>query len=240
MSATIEPPITAAVTADQKARFDIDGFLNYGRIVDAEELAEVSDRLNAICDGTVAVPDQCVRFHAGLKWGEGTGVTRREAIWQLLNLERHDDVFARLANKPLIRQIIEGLLDRPVKQWGSQVIAKPAHHGGEVPWHQDTSYWGQEKRLTCWLAIDDATPFNGCMRMIPGSHRLGQVKFTPTQIEGAPCQLLQTDGISEDTQIYVPVRAGCASFHHPMTLHASSRNTTPHSRRAIAITFQAL
>ena len=45
--------------------------------------------------------------------------------------------------------------------------------------------------------------------------------------------------VDEDTQVYVPVPAGCASFHHPLTLHASSANTTPDRRRAIAITYQA-
>ena len=236
MSQTLE----LAVSAEQKARFDIDGFISYGRIADAAELAAVAARLDDICDGKVELPDGCVRFHAGMKWGDGTGVSRRDAVWQILSAEQHDDVFARLCNKPLIQNIIEGLLERPVKLWGSQVILKPALHGGEVPWHQDTSYWGQEKRLTCWLAIDDATPFNGCMRMIPGSHLKGQLKFTPTAIEGAPCELLKTDALNDDTHVYVPVRAGCASFHHPLTLHASSRNTTPQRRRAIAITFQAL
>jgi ectoine hydroxylase-related dioxygenase (phytanoyl-CoA dioxygenase family) len=232
-----------AVSEEQTARFDIDGFINYGRIADASELAEVSAEVDDICDGAIALPDGGVRFHAGLKWGEGTGVTRREAVWQILGAEKRDGAdaaIARLCRKALIQNIIEALLDRPVKLWGSQIILKPGHHGGAVPWHQDTSYWGQEKRLTCWLAIDDATPFNGCMRMIPGSHRKGQLKFTSTKIDGAPCALLQTDSVSEDTQVYVPVRAGCASFHHPLTLHASDRNATPNRRRAIAITFQAL
>ncbi|MCZ7649336.1 MAG: phytanoyl-CoA dioxygenase family protein [Planctomycetota bacterium] len=116
---------------------------------------------------------------------------------------------------------------------------KQAGHGNEVPWHQDTSYWGQEKRMTCWLAIDDATPENGCMRMIPGSHRKGQLKFTPTRFEGVGQDLLRADEVNEDTQVYVPVRAGCASFHHPLTLHASSPNRSGKSRRALAITYLA-
>ena len=235
MTTALEPTIDAEV----KARFDLDGFINYGRVLEPNELQAVSARLDEICDGTVHVPDECTRFHKGVAWGEGTSVRRRDAVWQLLNLHLHDEVMRSVCEKPLIHNILETLLDRPAKLWGMQVITKPAFHGSEVGWHQDSSYWGQEKRMTCWLAIDDATPFNGCMRMIPGSHRRGQIKFKPTAIEGSPVELLIAQGFCEDTQVYVPVRAGCASIHHPLTLHASGRNETPNRRRAIAITYMA-
>ena len=53
-------------------------------------------------------------------------------------------------------------------------IAKPKGDGKAVPWHTDGAYW--RKRLvpmnviTLWLAVDDSTPENGCMRVIPGTH----------------------------------------------------------------------
>ena len=106
-----------------------------------------------------------------------------------------------------------------------------------MPWHQDSSYWGDEGFVTCWIAIDDATPANGCMRMIPGSHRRGQLANRRAPVEGAPVELLVTTDVDEERQLYVPVKAGCASFHHSRVLHASAKNTTPHGRRAIAITF---
>jgi ectoine hydroxylase-related dioxygenase (phytanoyl-CoA dioxygenase family) len=234
-TATLEP----AIDAERKARFDIDGFINYGRVLEPEELQAVSRRLDEICDGTVNVPAECICFHKGIAWGEKTKVTRRDAVWQLLSLHLHDELMRSICEKPLIHSILEALLGQPVKLWGMQVITKPAFHGSEVVWHQDSSYWGQEKRMTCWVAIDDATPFNGCMRMIPGSHKRGQIKFKATAVEGSPVDLLTAQDFSEDTQVYVPVRAGCASIHHPMTLHASGRNETPNRRRAMAITYIA-
>jgi ectoine hydroxylase-related dioxygenase (phytanoyl-CoA dioxygenase family) len=50
------------------------------------------------------------------------------------------------------------------------VFCKPAVIGHEVPWHQDGQYWPIRPRatVTAWIALD-----NGCMRVIPGSHRMG-------------------------------------------------------------------
>ena len=234
-SATLQP----AISTELKSRFDINGFINFGRVLDDDELAAIRERIDAIGDGTVQAPEKCVRFQQGLAWGPGTSLRRRDAVWQLLGLGKHDDVFRSICQKPLIHQILETLLGEPAQYWSDQVIMKPANHGGVVPWHQDTSYWGQERRMTCWIAIDDATPANGCMRMIPGSHLRGQLKFTPKPFDGAPQELLVTDGVNEDTQVYVPVRAGCASIHHPLTLHASNANTTPFNRRGLAVTYQA-
>jgi ectoine hydroxylase-related dioxygenase (phytanoyl-CoA dioxygenase family) len=222
-----------------KQRFDVDGFVSFGRILDDARLRELSERIDAICDGTVPVSADCLRFHAGMEW-EVDGEKRRDAIWQIMNLERHDDIVRSVCEAPVIREVIEELLESAAQLWSSQVIMKNAFHGGEIPWHQDSSYWGDERRLTCWLAIDAATPFNGCMRMIPGSHLLGQRAFTPKAFAGMPVDLRETDEVDEDTQVFVPVPAGCASFHHPLTLHASSANTTAERRRAIAITYQAL
>jgi ectoine hydroxylase-related dioxygenase (phytanoyl-CoA dioxygenase family) len=231
--------MATAATLDWKRRFDVDGFVNFGRILDANELEALRERVDRICDGSVPVPADCLRFHSDMAW-EVNGVRRPEAVWQVLGLEQHDALVREICEKPLIREVLETLLEGPVRLWSSQVIMKNAFHGGEIPWHQDSSYWGQERRLTCWVALDDATPFNGCMRMIPGSHLKGQQQFTPKAFDGTPVNLLETDSVSEDTQVYVPVPAGCASFHHPLTLHASSANTTPNRRRAIAITYQAL
>lgn len=233
-------PATSTLLAEAKERFDVNGFINFGRILDDAELAALSERVDAICEGRVAVPRDRIKLHSGMDWKQPDGSCRADAVWQLLGLAPHDEVFRAVCEKPLIREVIETLLEGPARLDTDQVILKNAKHGNEVPWHQDTSYWGQERRMTCWLAIDDATPFNGCMRMIPGSHRKGQLAFTPKSFDGCPVNLRETDGVNEDTQVYVPVRAGCASFHHPLTLHASTKNTSPHRRRALAITYLAL
>ncbi len=222
-----------------KARYEIDGFVNWGRVLEPAELATLSDRIDGICAGRIPVPDDGVRSHAGMNWKSADGTVRPDAVWQLFDPHRHDAELARICELPVIREACGLLLGAPARLWSTQVILKPAHHGGAVPWHQDSSYWGDAVRLTCWVAVDDATPENGCMRMIPGSHRRGQLPNRRGAVEGAPLELLVSTDVDVERQVYVPVPAGCASFHHPRTLHASDRNVTPRRRRAIAITYEA-
>lgn len=218
-----------------KARFDLDGFVNFGRILNDDELGQLSRYIDDICDGTVKIPEECIKRMSDVQSGAGTA--ERDTVWQVLNADRFDDFVRAICEKEVISNAIELFLEGPATLWSSQFIMKPANHGKLVPWHQDSSYWGEEKRMTCWLAIDDATPFNGCMRMIPGSHRHGQLEFQAKNISGVAATLRETSGVNADTQVYVPVPGGCASFHHPLTLHASDANTTPHRRRALAITY---
>src|SRR6185503_11117295 len=152
-------------------------------------------------------------------WNPTPKIFIPESVWQLFDVHKHDAELLRVCERPSIREACSALLGGEAKLWSTQVILKPAHHGGEVPWHQDGSYWGAAERLTCWVAIDDATPENGCMRMVPGSHRRGQLAFKKQGVEGAPLELLVSTQVDEERQVYVPVPAGCASCHHARTLH---------------------
>ena len=69
--------------------------------------------------------------------------------------------------------MVEQLIGPDIILWGVTLFSKPAGTGLEVPWHQDGHYWPMRPRATCtlWIALDDSTSENGCMRVIPGSHR---------------------------------------------------------------------
>jgi ectoine hydroxylase-related dioxygenase (phytanoyl-CoA dioxygenase family) len=70
---------------------------------------------------------------------------------------------------------------------GSQVFCKPPVTGKAIPWHQDGQYWPIRPIATCsvWIALDDATPENGCMRYIPGSHKARKLEQHHRQQHGA-------------------------------------------------------
>jgi ectoine hydroxylase-related dioxygenase (phytanoyl-CoA dioxygenase family) len=220
-----------------KARYTIDGFASVGRVLGAAALQRLSERFDAICDGEVELPTDTVNFHADLAWGPGTGVSRRDAVWMILAPYANDAVVAEVAADRRILELASLFLGGPARIVTGQFVAKPARHGAVVPWHQDSCYWGDEPRTTCWLAIDDATPENGCMRMIPGSHRQGQRGFAAKRFERIDRELFETSDVAVETQVYVPVPAGCASFHSTHTVHASDANTSAHRRRGMALTY---
>ncbi|MBA3685572.1 MAG: phytanoyl-CoA dioxygenase family protein [Planctomycetes bacterium] len=215
------------------ATFRRDGFAQGGEMLGTDETVVLARLIDALCAGELALPEACIRRHGDLP-GD---LPARDRVWQLLDAHEHHAALRALCEHPRIRRRAEAVLTGPSRIRTTQVIMKPAGHGAAVPWHQDTSYWGAAEVVTCWLAIDDATPENGCMRMIPGSHLSGQLAYAPLTIPGIGVELRESCAVEAERQVWVPVRAGHASFHHPGTLHASDANRSTRRRRAIAITW---
>ena len=72
-----------------------------------------------------------------------------------------------------ILDVVETVLVPDIALFASGYNAKPPYQGLPVLWHQDAAYWPLEPMdvITVWLALDDSGPTNGCVRVIPGSHR---------------------------------------------------------------------
>jgi len=126
-----------------------------------------------------------------------------------------------------------------VRFWHDQLFCKPAHHGGVVAWHQDYSYWTRTRpmeHLTCWIALDDSTIDNGCLQYIPGSHRWPLLPMTGL---AGNMDEIQTVLSEEQKRQFRPVpielKAGEATFHHPLMVHGSYENRTDRPRRATVI-----
>jgi ectoine hydroxylase-related dioxygenase (phytanoyl-CoA dioxygenase family) len=90
-----------------------------------------------------------------------------------LIFDRHLDrrlVYELCTLPQVIRPITQILGGDDVMVFRSQFFNKPPH-GPEIPWHQESYFWEFERGwVTMWLAVDEATPQNGAMRVIPGSH----------------------------------------------------------------------
>src|SRR6185295_15026882 len=102
---------------------------------------------------------------------------------------------------------------------------KPSHHGGVVAWHQDYSYWTRTKpmaHLTCWIGLDDSTLENGCVHYVPGSHKWNLLPRG--ELAGGMDAIV--DQLSPEQRdafkpLPIELRAGEASFHHPLMVHGS-------------------
>ena len=72
---------------------------------------------------------------------------------------------------------VEGVLGQDILLWDCAYIVKEPRSADFVAWHQDLTYWGLDSDAvaTAWVALGAATVDNGCMRMLPGSHRGGRL-----------------------------------------------------------------
>jgi chlorinating enzyme len=162
-------------------------------------------------------------------------------------LDRHLDVefVWRLATHPRVLDAVEAILGPDVLLLACNFFCKyPAEERGErfVAWHQDVTYWGLEppRAITAWIAIDDADEENGCMQVIPGSHRLGLLEHGKSARAGNLLSINQEvpGGLVDETRaVTLPLRAGQMSLHDGMLLHGSHPNRSARRRCGLAVRF---
>src|SRR5436305_1563893 len=95
---------------------------------------------------------------------------------QIIDMQALDEAFRRILHKEALLDVAEAILGTPnIRLYHDQGLFKPPRIGDEVPWHQDNGYWKLEPpgAASCWIALDDATLENGCMWVVPGSHKAG-------------------------------------------------------------------
>jgi hypothetical protein len=109
-------------------------------------------------------------------------------------------------------------------------FAKPAGHGTETPWHQDQGLWPiwNPAATSCWVAIDECTPENGCLEFLRGSHRGGIVEHVMP--EGSFHPYIPEDRIDPERVVQVPMQPGDAVFFDGRVLHYSPPNRSDRRR----------
>ncbi|MFO1319157.1 MAG: phytanoyl-CoA dioxygenase family protein [Burkholderiales bacterium] len=161
------------------------------------------------------------------------------------NGSRHDEAAAKVwfdyATDPLVLDLVAELIGPDIILWGSQVFCKPAFTGRAVPWHQDGQYWPIRPIATCsvWIALDDATPENGCMHYVPGSHRGGRL-LEHRRRTGS--DIVLNEELSPEAFDFRAARddrldAGQFSLHDVLLVHGSNANRSPRRRAGFVIRF---
>jgi ectoine hydroxylase-related dioxygenase (phytanoyl-CoA dioxygenase family) len=167
--------------------------------------------------------------------------TPETVLFHALGAWRVSPAFHDLLWVPAIVGAASQLLGGRVRFWHDQLFCKPPRQGGVVAWHQDYSYWTRTQpmaHLTCWIALDDATEDNGCLRYVPRSHRWPLLPITGLAGRMGAIESVLTE---EQRQAFVPVPIalprGSATFHHPLMVHGSSENRSERPRRGAVLNF---
>ena len=153
----------------------------------------------------------------------------------------HDERFLKYCFNKEILDIIEQLIGKNFALWNSSFFAKPAINGYATPWHQDGQYWPIRPLATCsvWLAIDDATSENGCLKFIKGSHKNKKLKKHKTNKSKKLTlnqELLKSEYI-EEKSVNLILKRGQISLHDVYMVHGSEANNSSNSRRAMTMRF---
>jgi ectoine hydroxylase-related dioxygenase (phytanoyl-CoA dioxygenase family) len=235
---------------EQIARFDTDGFLNAGPLLEQDEVEELRSELDRVLetgpDGFAEGESKPVSFRDLA----GEGGVSEHPVWQIVNIWEASEAFERLLYHPAITGAFCQLSRQSdIVVWHDQLQYKPAGTGGALAWHQDAPLWPIIKPMTsvsAWIPLDDVDEENGCMWMVPGSYQWGdQIAFIREHLTGkefdnfqnitAPFVPPEGAQVAEAVPRPWPMKRGELSFHHSLNWHGSPANQSNRDRRAIAI-----
>jgi phytanoyl-CoA hydroxylase len=207
-------PSQASETAERYRR---DGYVILRNVLDAETIAEA--------DRHVA-------------WLIEKNPTLRPE--QLHNTRMTDDPFwVRLVSDPRLLDVAEQFIGPDIALFASHYICKPPFTGQPVLWHQDGGYWPLDPMevVTLWLAVDNVTSENGCMRVIPGTQTLQLIEMEGAQEEAVLDKQTPAEYIDESKAVDIVLSPGDVEVHHPNIIHGSHANTSPMRRCGLTIRY---
>ena len=146
-----------------------------------------------------------------------------------------------IVHAPEVLDAVEDLIGPDIRLFHLSVWPKDAGSGTYVSWHQDATYFALEPacHVTAWVALTDAPVEAGCMEVVPGSHKLGQLPHAELQDTENLLSRGQTLAVDVDRQrtAFMPVKAGQFSLHHTHLVHNSRPNRSNDRRIGLAIRY---
>jgi phytanoyl-CoA hydroxylase len=223
-----------SLVPEQIAQYRADGFIHVPGFLSAEE--------------TVTLKGAVVET--------ARSMGKRKVAGQGIDLQDEGDdfyskVFTQRMNLWKINETIKGFMLSPelgrmlcqlegiegVRVWHDQALIKEPFANGTA-WHLDNPYWSFSSRqsLSIWIALEDATPFNGCMCFIPGSQKLASYDNVGIgQNMGDLFKLYPA--MAKIDPVPVPMKAGDCSFHNGLVAHGAGANMTRGRRIAMTCAY---
>jgi phytanoyl-CoA hydroxylase len=221
-----------AVDEQELARYREQGYLVIHDVLTPAEVGDALDGLADLIDG--ARPDfRGIQFEAGARRLLPSLPRERKPdyVRKLISYVAYDARLEAVSAHPGLLALITRLLSEPPALFADQALLKPPLIGREKPWHQDHAYFNVPlgtRVVGVWIALDDATPDNGCMHVIPGSHLQGPV----VHFRRRDWQLCDTD-VARHQILAVPLRPGGALLFDGLLHHGTPPSTSPKRRRAL-------
>lgn len=207
-----------ALTQDQIDHYHREGYLSPVRIISAEEAARCRQRLEDIersMGGRFKGPGR-TKFYLRYRWA-----------WEL-------------ATNKVMLDIAEDLLGPDILLYHNTSWLKQEADQAYVSWHQDNIYIGMDpcELLTFWIALTPSAEENGCMQVLPGTHKMGQLPLGEPDLRDSnmlPSGAISAFDYASVEPVSMPLAPGEASIHHGFTLHGSLPNVA--DQRRMGVTF---
>lgn len=204
-------------------QYEEEGFLLVRGVFDAAEVEEMRDGIARILETVENTGND--RNHA---W---SGVDPSLKLKGFHDLPYLDAVFTRMVAHPRLVAVLTDLIGPNVQLHHSKMLVKPPEAGAPFPMHQDYSYFPHERHsvLAASVHLDETDEENGCLHVIPGSHKLG-----PLEAEGDA----HTVDHPLESGTACPASAGDVLFFNYLTIHGSGVNRSTRTRRNVLFQYR--
>lgn len=213
------------LTEEQKRAYEQQGYVVVEDLFTRAAMEQLAERIEVL-----------QRSHqADVAAKGGTeGISRADEITFTAFLAEQDPQIRAFATRPEFVALSTQLLGPDTDLYWNQAVFKMPEGEKEFPWHQDDGYAPvtPSPYLTLWLALTDATPENGCISVLPGSHRQGLVPHTPS-----PIGLVCYPADAPDQGVRVPIRSGSLAVFPSLTMHKSGPNLSQGPRKAYVLQY---
>jgi phytanoyl-CoA hydroxylase len=222
------------LTEEQKAAYARDGYITVPGVFSPERVGQLSDATDRVVEASRSVTE-----HDDVYDLEPDHSAASPRLRRIKFPERVDPAYAAALHDAAVLDIVSELVGTAgVRFNGTKLNLKARAGGSAVEWHQDWAFYPHtnDDLLAVGVAIDAMTADNGCLLMIPGSHR-GPV-FDHHQ-DGRFVGAVNDPAFDASTAREVLLNAGDISVHHVRTAHASAPNTSDQPRRLLLLMYCA-
>ena len=219
--------VMARLHADEIAHYRSEGWVIPRFSLPPARVALMVEALETLLRDNPGVrPEKLVSAHVEGDNGEGVRGSR---------------AFLDLARDPEIVDLVSGVIGEDVILWGCHVFCKPAVEGFETPWHQDGHYWPIRPLANCtvWVALEESTIENGCLRVVPRSH-LRQHLYDHLHEDRTDLTLNQRmaeGSFDEASAVDLELQPGQMSLHDVYMIHGAKANTSGKRRTGAALRY---
>lgn len=219
---------SSGTNQDIRAAFERDGYYHAKGVFSAEALAELEAAYDAIVRQLVASNDKIDATWRGKEMNRLKAAN--DVILHTHNVHRYSRTWLDAFLHEGFLGIVESIIGPDIILHHSKLFQKPAENGSPFPMHQDWPYFPTVKdtMIAGIIHISDATDEMGCLRVYPGSHRLGRIEGANGRKQN---KVLNAHPI-ENAQI-IEAEAGDVIFFHYFTLHGSMPNRSDKTRKTV-------
>ena len=220
------------LTKAQVEEYGEKGYIGVEGVISPSEVKELQDVTDEFVEKSRAVTQ-----HTDVLDLEPDHTPEFPKLRRVVNPVKNHPAYDRILRRPDILDIVSQLVGtEAVRYNGTKLNMKSGEIGSPVEWHQDWAFYphSNDDLLAVGVAIDDMTLENGCLMVIPASHK-GKVydHHQDGHFVGAVTEPDFDDSSAEPVEL----KAGGISIHHVRTLHASMPNTSAQPRRLLLLMY---